>query len=115
VQVDLLSGALSEPGESLQAARAQLDVDLVGELRAHAARRLAGGAGSQLVAFEEHDVGDPRLGEVKGDAGADGAATDDDDLGAARQGSCDGHRDSFDRPHTGRHRAQTRPLPSTDR
>jgi hypothetical protein len=98
VQVDLLTGTLGEAAEGLEAARAQLDVDPVGELGAHTARGLAGRALAELVAFEQHDVGHARLGEVERDAGADGAATDDDDLGRGRQGTCGaggGHAPSF--------------------
>jgi len=39
-----------------------------------------GGPAGQGVALQEHDVVPAQLGEVVGDAGADDATTDDDDL-----------------------------------
>src|SRR3954466_4461953 len=47
----------------------------------HAARRVPGRAGGQLRAFDEHEVVPAAFGQMIGDAGADDAAADDDDLG----------------------------------
>ena len=49
--------------------------------RVHAAGRVPGRAGRQLAPLEEHDVGPAGLRQVVQHAGADHAATDDDDLG----------------------------------
>ena len=49
--------------------------------RVHPAGRVPRGAGRQLAPLEEHDVGPAGLRQVVQDAGADDAATDDDDLG----------------------------------
>ena len=56
VQVDLLAELLAERLEGPQAAQAELDVDRVGELRAHPAGRLAGRPGPELVLLDEHHV-----------------------------------------------------------
>ena len=70
----------------------------VTRVAAHPQRRLVGHAGrgdepggvpgrprGQLVALEQQDVAPAQLGQVVGDAGADHAAADDDDLGAGRE------------------------------
>ena len=49
---------------------------------AHQAGGVPRGAGGEGVLLEYHDIGDLATGEVVGDAGADNAAADDDDLGA---------------------------------
>ena len=48
--------------------------------RVHPAGRVPRGAGRQLLALEQDDVGPTRLGEVVEHAGADDAASDDDHL-----------------------------------
>jgi hypothetical protein len=50
-----------------------------------AAGGLAGRAGAELVALDQHDVRDACLGEVEGDAGADDAAADYHDAGPLRK------------------------------
>jgi hypothetical protein len=70
----------------LQAAGGERDVQGVRELTAKAADRLAGRAAAQLGRVEQDDVGQTVLGEVVGDADADDAAADDDDLRALGQG-----------------------------
>ena len=50
--------------------------------RVHPAGRVPRRAGRQLAPLEEHDVGPARLRQVVQHAGADDAATDDDDLGS---------------------------------
>ena len=47
--------------------------------------RVPGGARGELLALEKHDVGDPALGEVVGDAAADDSTAHDDDAGIAGQ------------------------------
>ena len=56
VQVDLLAEGGLERLERLQAARAELDVDGVGELGAHPAGGLAGGTGAELALLDQDDV-----------------------------------------------------------
>src|SRR5438034_1155740 len=80
-EVDLVAGAAAEGGERLQAAGAEQDVEGVGELRPHPAGGLAGGAGGQLVALDQHHLADAGLGQVEGDAGAHHAAADHDHVG----------------------------------
>jgi hypothetical protein len=71
--------------ELRQRAERDADVQLVGELRADAACRLARRAGRERVALEEDDVVDAEAAEVEGGGGAQGAATDDDDVGRATE------------------------------
>src|SRR4029450_4941624 len=80
-EVDLVARAGAEGGERLQAARAELDVEGVGELGPHPAGGLAGGAGGQLVALDQQHLPDAGLGQVEGDAGAHHAAADHDHVG----------------------------------
>ncbi len=49
--------------------------------RVHAAGGVPGRAGGELGALDQHEVVPAALGQVIGDAGADDAAADDDDLG----------------------------------
>ena len=92
VQVDLLAELLLERLERPQAAQPELDVDRVGELRADAPGRLAGGPGPELVLLDQHHVADPGRGQVVGGAQADDAAADDDDGRVRREvGSWHGH------------------------
>ena len=53
VQVDLLVELLLERLEGVQASKAQLDVDRVGELGAHPAGRFAGRPGPELVLLHQ--------------------------------------------------------------
>ena len=46
---------------------------------------MPGGARGQLLALEEHHVGDAELGEMIGERGADDAAANDHDVGSGRQ------------------------------
>jgi hypothetical protein len=66
-----------------QRAERDPDVQLVRELCADTARRLARRAGCERVALEEDDVDDAEPAEMEGGGGAQGAATDDDDVGRA--------------------------------
>ncbi len=81
VEADVRARVLREPVVRGEAAGGELDVQAVGELPADAADRLARRAGCEVGALDEDEV-DTGLGKVKGDAGADDAASDDDDLGA---------------------------------
>ena len=85
MQVDLLSELVGEPLVGPQAALPELDVDRVGELRAHAARRLAGRPGAEGVALEEHHLGDARARQVVRRAQPHHAAPDHHDRGAGRE------------------------------
>ena len=84
MQVDLLARPLAEAGEGLEPARAERDVERVGELGAHAAGRLGRRAARQGRPFEEHHL-DAGLREVERGARAHHAATDDDHVGALGQ------------------------------
>jgi hypothetical protein len=84
VEVDLEAGPLREPLERLEAAEPNLDVQRVGELRAHATGRLARRSRPELRALDQEDV-DAGLGEVEGDARPDHPAADDDHLGTGGQ------------------------------
>ncbi len=75
----------ADPVERLELGhRAQRDlhVELIRELRADAARRLARRAAGERLPLEQDDVLHPLLGQVVGDARAHGTATDDHDLGS---------------------------------
>ena len=89
VEVDLPAGPLAEPRERVEAAYGDADVQLVGELRPHAAGRSRGGAGCQRRPLEQQHVAHARLGEVERDAGTDHPAADDHDVG--RRGKRGGH------------------------
>ena len=52
---------------------------------AHQAGRVPGGPAGELLALEQHDVGDPNLREVVGDRAADDAAADDDRARSSRE------------------------------
>ena len=78
-------GRLAKPLERVEAARAELHVERVGELRAHATRGLAGRAGAERVALDQQHVPHARLGEMEGDADAHDAAAHDDDRRVLRQ------------------------------
>jgi hypothetical protein len=73
---DLLSEAL----ELVERAQRNADVQLVRELCADSARRFARRAGRERVPLEQYDVGDPEPSQVEGGGGAQGAATDYDDI-----------------------------------
>ena len=89
------AGTGSRPGGSRSAGRprrrtartadrldGEADVRLVRELVAHAAGVATGRSGAeQLLALDEHDVGDAAAREVVGHACAHAAAADDDDIG----------------------------------
>lgn len=47
---------------------------------------MPGGAGGELLALQQHHIGDALLGEVIGDRAADDTAADDHDIGALGQG-----------------------------
>ena len=85
LQVDLPAGAAAEVLERRQAALGQPHVQLVRELRAHAAGGLAGRAAAQLAALDQHRVGHAGLGQVEQDARAHHAAADHHDVGGAGQ------------------------------
>ena len=51
--------------------------------------RMPGRAAGELLALQQHHVGDAELGQVIGDRAADDAAADDDDIGAG--GELGGH------------------------
>src|SRR5581483_2113539 len=70
--------------ELAQRPQGDADVQLVRELRADAARRLARRAGRKRVALEQDDVFDAEPAQVEGGGGAEGAATDDYDVGRDR-------------------------------
>jgi hypothetical protein len=72
---DLVHGL--ELGERAQR---DADVQLVRELRADAAGRLAGRPRGEGVALEQDDVLDSQPPQVESGGGAEGAATDDDDV-----------------------------------
>src|SRR5262249_58708236 len=61
----------------------EADLRLGGELRANAARRLAGRAAADRLALEHDDVALPALRQVIRNAAADDAAADDDRAGRA--------------------------------
>ena len=71
---------LAEVPEDLQALEGHAGLGLVGVVHAHERARLAGGAGRQLTALEQHDVAHAQQREVEGGAGAVGAPADDDDV-----------------------------------
>ena len=72
-----------EPGEEVARVQADAGQGLARRPEAgHQPGRVPGRAAGQAVALDEHDVGDPLVGEVVGDRGADDPATDDDDAGA---------------------------------
>jgi hypothetical protein len=77
-QIDLLG----DLGEALERSQRDADVQLVRELKPDTARGAAGRAGCERRALEQDDIGDAELGQVEGDARADGAAAHHDDLGS---------------------------------
>jgi hypothetical protein len=83
-QRDLVGEAL----ELVERAERDADVQLVGELRADAARRLARRARRQRVALQQDDVVDAEPAEMEGGGGAEGAATDYDDVGRVTGRRC---------------------------
>ena len=74
------------PLELVERAQGDADVQLVGELRAEAAGRLARGAGREHVALEQHHVLDPELTKVPGDARPHGTSADHHHLGRVAHG-----------------------------
>ena len=80
VQIDLPAGTLAEVHERIDAAHRDADVELVGELRSHPARRPRRRAGRECVALEKQHVAHARLREVEGDARPHHTASDDHDL-----------------------------------
>ena len=103
---DSRPGAARSPGRAARAKRPNAsrlrapepDVELVGELRPHAARRLPGGAGGRARRARPAPRPHAGLGEVEGDARAHHAAADHDDVGRVRQGTRGaggGHAPSF--------------------
>jgi hypothetical protein len=85
-QPDVDAHLVAEPAERRQAARAELDVRAVRELRPHAAQRLARRAGRQVVALQQHDAGHPGPRQVVRRAGAHDPAAHDDDVGRRHHG-----------------------------
>jgi hypothetical protein len=75
VKADLPAGPAPEVGERPQAALRDLDVELVGELRPHAAGRLRRRAGRQRLTLHQQRW-HACLGQVKQDAGAHHAPAD---------------------------------------
>jgi len=53
--------------------------------RGEQAGRVPGGAASELLALQQHDVGPAELGEVIGNGTANDAAANDDDAGVGRK------------------------------
>ena len=82
MEVDRLADLVGEPLEQPDRLDRQADVRLVRELVAHAAGVATGRSGAeQLLALDQHDVGDAAAREVVGDARAHAAAADDYDIG----------------------------------
>jgi hypothetical protein len=79
-EADVDAEELFEALELGDRAQGDADVQLVRELRAEAAGRLARRTGGELVALDEHDVRDPELREVVSRGRPDRAAADDDDV-----------------------------------
>ena len=77
MKVDLLTGPNGELLEGIEAAKAEGDVDGIGELGAHAASGLAGGSAAEVALLEKHYVRDACLREVEGDARSHDPAADD--------------------------------------
>ena len=75
-----------EAGVEVAGVEPQPGVGLAGGAEAgHQAGRVPRGARGEPVALEHEHVGDPEVGQVVGDRGADDAAPDDDDPGPLRQ------------------------------
>ena len=101
----LRAGGYSQPADPVPAGRVAGDVlerlvglhalaHELGEVGAAAQladqpRRVPGAALGERLAFDQRDVGLAPTGQVMGDADADHAAADDDDLTAARKGHAD--------------------------
>ena len=84
---------VAHPLELGERAERDADVQLVRELGADAARRLARRPGGERVALDEDNLVDAEPPQMKGGGGAEGAATDDHDVGReARRasGPCSG-------------------------
>ena len=77
MQVDLLAQLLTELLERPEAAHPELDVDPVGELRAHPSGGLAGRPGPERGTLDEDDVAHAGRGQVVGGAHPDHPAADD--------------------------------------
>ena len=78
MKVDRLADLVSEPFQETDRFDGELDVRRVRELVAHAAGVPPGGAGGQqLLALDEHDVGDAAASEVVGDTRTHAPAADD--------------------------------------
>ena len=78
LEVDLPAGSARELPERAKAPLGDLDVQRIGELRAHPARGSAGRSAPELLPLEQHDI-NAGLGQVKGDARSNHAAADDHD------------------------------------
>ena len=75
---DLRAGQLAEALELVQGAEGDPDVQLVRELGADPARRLAGRAGRERLPLEQDDVLHAQLAKVERGARSERAAPDDD-------------------------------------
>jgi hypothetical protein len=71
---------VAELFELAERAQRDPDVQLLRELRADAARGLPGRSRRESVAFEQYDVSCAEPPQVKGGGGAEGAATDYDNV-----------------------------------
>ena len=81
LEVDLPSGTAGKFPEGAEAPLSDLDVQRIGELRSHAARRTARRSAPELRLLEQDHV-HAGLREVKGSARSDHPAADDHDGGA---------------------------------
>ncbi len=92
LQVDLPARPSVKVSKRIHAPLGDLDVQCVGELRAHAAGGPRRRATAELVAFEQHDV-HAGLGQMERGARSHHSATDDDHVGRGRErGALAGHR-----------------------
>jgi hypothetical protein len=80
-----VAGGLLKPVQEGDGVQRHLDIDVGGELRAHAAHALAGRPEAlACLALDHEHVLHPSLGEMKGDAGTNDARAYDDDVGRRR-------------------------------
>ena len=77
-----MSAPVSSRIFDVERAQGDPDVQLVGELGADAAGRLARRSGAERVALDEHDVFDAVPAQVERRSGSERPAADDDDVGA---------------------------------
>ncbi len=75
-----LAGFFFQPAHQLGRVLGQLGHVAVGAQLADKPRRMPGGAGGELLALQQHHVGDAYLRQVIGQRTADDAAADNDDI-----------------------------------